>query len=235
VATSTPAYLERSATPVDALPLLDSATLWLDAGEGVSLDRRRVAAWRDKSGNGFIATMKDPDRRPFMTILSNDIPAIRFEGGQSLHLERPIEMRSGTLFIVGRNGGNRFMNIILGPVGNNSNNQLRWEDSETAMIVGPYHGSNIVKFPVGDTTTLHVLAVRYDGTRVNFWRNGRPSNAWVFRKPPTEPYTFNSIGSFFSSMYLDGDIVAILQLPQALTRSEIEAVDEQLRERYRVP
>jgi hypothetical protein len=35
-------------------------------------------------------------------------------------------------------------------------------------------------------------------------------------------------------MFLDGEIAAIIQLPQALTRSEIEAVDVKLRERYRV-
>ena len=194
-----------------------------------------VAAWRDKSGNGFIATMKDPNRRPSAAVLSNDVPAIHFDGGQSLHLERALEIRSGTLFIVGRSGGHHMSNIILGPVGNNDNNQLRWEDETTAMIVGPYSGGDIVKFPVGDTSTLHVLGVRYDFERVNFWRNGRPSNAWRFRKTRSDTYTFNSIGSFFSNMYLHGDIVAIIQLPQALTRSELEAVDRNLRERYRVP
>jgi hypothetical protein len=215
--------------------LLNSATLWLDAAEGLSLEQRRVTAWRDKSGHGFIATMKDPNRRPRVGSFPSDLPAISFDGSQSLHLERPLEFRSGTLFIVGRSGPDQVRNIILGPVGNNKNNQLRWEDGENAMIVGPHHGSNIVQFPVGDTTTLHVLAVRYDGARVGFWRNGRPSNAWVFRKPPDDPYSFNSIGSYYSQMFLRGDIAAILFLPQALMRPEIEAVDKALRERYQVP
>jgi hypothetical protein len=215
--------------------LLGGARLWLDASHGVSLDGGRVAAWRDQSGNGFVATMTDPNRRPTLEPLWNGVAAIHFDGRQSLHLERPIEMRWGTIFIVGRSGGAQVRNIILGPVGNNSNNQLRWEDAESALIVGPYHGSQIVQFPVGDTTTLHVLGVRYDGMSVGFWRNGRPSHERVFRKPPDEPYTFNSIGSYYSQMFLRGDIVAIIWLPQPLTRPEIESVDRLLRDRYRVP
>ena len=102
------------------------------------------------------------------------------------------------------------------------------------MIVGPNHGSRIVEMPVGDTTVLHVLAVRFDGQRVGFWHNGRPSNVFVFPKPPGKAYSFNSIGSFFSNMFLTGDIAAIVHLRNTLTRPEIEAVDRHLRELYRV-
>jgi hypothetical protein len=220
--------------PVDAVALLGTAALWLDAATGISLDQGRVAAWRDKSGNGFIATMKDPQRRPTVEPMGNGVPALHFDGRHSLHLERPLEIGAGTLFIVGRSGGHFVRNIILGPVGNNDNNQLRWESPEAAMIVGPHHGSRIVEMPVGDTTLLHVLAVRFDGQRVGFWHNGRPSNVFVFPKSPGKAYSFNSIGSFFSNMYLTGDIAAIIHLRNTLTRPEIEAVDRHLRELYRV-
>ncbi len=221
-------------TAVDPSALLGTASLWLDASSGISLDQGRVAAWRDKSGNGFIATMKDPQRRPTVEPMGNGVPAVHFDGRQSLHLERPLEIGAGTLFIVGRNGGDFARNIILGPVGSNDNNQLRWESPEAAMIVGPNHGSRIVQMPVGDTTLLHVLAVLFDGQRVGFWHNGQPSNVFVFPKPPGKAYSFNSIGSFFSQMYLTGDIAAMVYLRNTLTRSEIEVVDRHLRELYGV-
>ena len=191
--------------------------------------------WRDKSGNGLVATMKDPQRRPVLVSLEGDVAALRFDGKQSLHLERPLELHVGTIIIVGRSGGDQMRNIILGPVGNNKNNQLRWEDAENMMIVGPSHGSSIVKLPVGGGTgSMHVIAVRYDGTRVGFWRNGRASPEYTFHRASGEGYSFNSIGSYYSQMYLAGEIAAIIVLPQALGTAEMEAIYLHLRERYRI-
>jgi hypothetical protein len=50
----------------------------------------------------------------------------------------------------------------------------------------------------------------------------------------SKAYSFNSIGSFFSQMYLRGDIAAIIHLRNTLTPPEIEAVDKHLRDLYRV-
>lgn len=227
-----PAPVRRE--PVDARTLLGTASMWFDASEGVSLDDRRVAAWRDKSGNGFIATMKEPQRRPFVVSVEGGVAALRFDGAQSLHLERPLELHVGTIIIVGRSGGDQTRNIILGPVGNNKNNQLLWEDPENMMIVGPSHGSRIVKLPVGGTGSMHVVAVRYDGSRVSFWRDDRTNLAYKFGKAPDEGYSFNSIGSYYSQMYLVGEIAAIIVLPQPLGPAEMKAVDSRLRERYRI-
>ena len=219
--------------PVDAGTLLAAAWMWFDASERVKLEDGHVAAWSDKTSNGFVATMNDPNRRPTLESAAG-IAALHFAGGQSLHLERPLQLRAGTIFIVGRSGGHRMRNIILGPVGNNKNNQLRWEDDENVLIVGPNDGTSIVNLPAGDTGSMHVLAVSYDGASVGFWRNGEASPVYKFRKPGSEGYSFNSIGSYYSQMYLTGDIAAIVVLPQVLLPAEMKSVDATLRDRYRI-
>jgi hypothetical protein len=102
------------------------------------------------------------------------------------------------------------------------------------LIVGPNDGSRIVTLPVGDPGSMHVLAVIYDGASVGFWRNGRASPVVKFSKRSDDGYSFNSIGSYYSQMYLVGDIAAIIVLPEVLGPQDLQAVDAQLREHYRI-
>jgi len=209
--------------------------LWLRADAGVSTDvGTSVARWADQSGNGRNAAMPTLARQPELVQGAlNGLPVLRFNGAQSLVLDVFATPTDFTIFIVGKNAKVGPESIILGPAGSSPNNQLRWENDTEALFVGIGNGLPIITTNIGNTHVPHALSVRYDGTTMTVFRDGLGVSSHQF--VTTGPWTFASVGAFFSSVFLVGDIGEILIYDRPLSGVDQEAVNSYLRNKYNLP
>jgi len=209
--------------------------LWLRADVGVSTDvGTSVARWADQSGNGRNAAMPTLARQPELVPGAlNGLPVLRFNGAQSLVLDVFATPTDFTIFIVGKNAKVGTESIILGPAGNSPNNQLRWENATEALFVGTGNGMPIITTNIGNTRVPHALSVRYDGATMTVFRDGGGVSSHQF--VTTGPWTFASVGAFFSSVFLEGDIGEIMIYDRALSTVDQEAVNSYLRSKYGLP
>lgn len=209
--------------------------MWLRADAGVSTDiGTSVARWADQSGNGRNAAMAVLARQPELVQGAlNGLPVVRFNGTQSLTLEVFATPTVFTIFIVGKNAKVGSESIILGPAGNSPNNQLRWENDTEALFVGTGNNLPIIITNIGNTHVPHALSVRYDGTTMTVFRDGGGVSSDQF--VTTGPWTFASVGAFFSSVFMEGDIGEIMIYDRALSSVDQEAVNSYLRSKYGLP
>lgn len=209
--------------------------LWLSADTGVLTSGSGVTSWLDQSGNGRNASMATPARRP--TLGNNGpggLPAIHFNGSQSLYLDVFAQPTQFSVFVVGRNTRpDESFSMILGPGGNAPNNQLRWENGSQALFVGTGNNLPIITASVGNTRVYHALSASYDGSTMTTYRDGALMNSSSFTT--TGPWTLASVGSWYSTYFMTGDLAEILIYDRALTSSERAAVNTYLRTKYFLP
>lgn len=136
---------------------------------------------------------------------------------------------SVTAFVVGRNGRASGHNMILGPGGSSPNNQLRWESPTQALFVTQNAGT-IIYSPMDNTTVYHALSLRYDGTTLTFYSNGVAKSSSAFTA--SSPWTIASVGSWYSSDYLLGDLAELVIYDRPLTETERATVNSYLRTKY---
>jgi hypothetical protein len=213
------------------------AHLWLRADAGVSLagSTQAVAQWIDQSGNGRNASMTNPARRPQLVAGAlNGLPVIRFAGAQSMYLDTFATPTLFTVFVVGKNSmsGESF-SMILGPGGNSPNNQLRWENSSQTLFVGTGNNLPVVTSSTGNTRVYHSLSARYDGGVMTVYRDGNITSSSAFST--TGPWTLASIGSWYSSEFLVGDLAEVLIYDRAMSETERVSVNAYLRGKYNLP
>lgn len=209
--------------------------LWLKADAGVTTSNGvNVASWADQSGNGRDATMPQATRQPELVGSAlNGLPVIRFGGAQSFVLDTPATPTRFTIFIVGKNTKLSDVSIILGPSGNSPNNQLRWENDTQALFVGTGNGLPVVTATIGNTRVYHAFSTQYDGATMSVYRDGGFVSSAAFST--AGPWIFASVGAFFSSLFMEGDLAEILIYDRPLSTSERESVDSYLRARYGLP
>jgi len=209
--------------------------LWLKADAGVSATAGAVAQWLDQSGNGRNASMATPSRQPQLVGGAlNGRPVIRFGGSQSMYLDRVATPTSFTVFVVGKNSmpGESF-SMILGPGGNSPNNQLRWESSSQALFVGTGNGLPVVTPSIGNTRAYHALSARYDGSVMTVYRDGNSTSSSSFTT--TGPWTLASVGSWYSTYFMVGDLAEVIIYDRALSDAERTSMNGYLRARYNLP
>jgi hypothetical protein len=206
--------------------------LWLRANAGVIESAGQVSAWLDQSGHGLDGIMDLVSREPALVPGEwNGLPVIRFDGAQSLSLRQAIAPTAFTVFVAGRNRNpTETHSIFLGPAGNTANNQLRWENGSSVLIVGLGNGLPQTVFSFGDTRTFHVLAARYDGANLNVYRNGAQVGSAHF--VTTGPWQIGQIGGWFSSDFMVGDLAEILVYERALSAADSELTHSYLLKKY---
>jgi len=206
--------------------------LWLRADQGVTETNRQVTAWLDQSGHDLDGVMDLPSREPTLVPDEwNGLPVIRFGGAQSLYLRQPIAPTTFTVFVAGRNRNPTDAHgIFLGPGGETANNQLRWEDGTSVLIVGLGNNLPETVFAFGDTRAFHVLAARYDGTRLTVARNGTQVGNAQF--VTTGPWQIGQVGGWFSSDFMVGDLAEILVYESALSEADTELTHSYLLRKY---
>lgn len=111
--------------------------------------------------------------------------------------------------------------------------QLRWENGSQALFVGLGNNFPIVTAPAGNTRVYHALSARYDGSILSVYRDG---NLTLTRSFTTSgPWTLASVGSWFSTYFLQGDLAEVIMYDHPLSDAERTAVDGYLRARYGLP
>ncbi|UXI70235.1 LamG domain-containing protein [Tahibacter amnicola] len=210
------------------------ADMWLRADVGVTISNGKVTHWGDQSGLGHHAYMTGTNvaRQPqWVSGAINGLPVIRFGGTQSLYLSTPISPTQFTMFVVGKNSnpGEGF-SMILGPGGNSPNNQLRWENGQNVLAVGTGNGMPAITADVGLTRDYHILAARYDGSRLNIYRNGALKLSTGLRTQG--PWTLAQVGAWYSTHYLKGDLAEVVTYASALPDGDLQATTSYLRNKY---
>lgn len=208
------------------------ALLWLRANLGVIKSAGQVTAWLDQSGHGLDGIMDVPSREPALVPGEwNGLPVIRFAGAQSLYLRQPIAPTTFTVFVAGRNRNpTEAHGIFLGPGGDTANNQLRWENGSSVLIVGLGNDLPETAFSFGDTRVFHVLAARYDGSNLTVSRNGTQVGSAHFAT--TGPWQIGQVGGWFSSDFMVGDLAEILVYESALSEADTELTNSYLLQKY---
>jgi hypothetical protein len=210
--------------------------LWLRADAGVFAPGGiQVSQWLDQSGNGRNASMATPARRPQLVPgVLHGLPVIRFSGAQSMSLDTPATPQTFTIFAVGKNTmPSESFSMILGPGGSSPNNQLRWENGSQALFVGAGNNLPTITSSVGNTRVYHALSARYDGAAMTVYRDGNATSSHAFTT--TDVWTLASVGSWYSSYFLVGDLAEVIIYDRALSESEYASMSSYLRDKYDLP
>jgi hypothetical protein len=211
------------------------AHLWLKADAGVVSSSGKVSQWLDQSGNGRNASMATASRQPsFVSGALNGKPVLRFNGAQSMYLDTFASPTTFTVFIVGKNSNpSESFSMILGPGGNAPNNQMRWEGGSRALFVGTGNNLPVITSSIGNTRVFHALSTRYDGGTMTVYRDGNATSSHSFST--SGPWTLASVGSYYSSYYMQGDLAEVLIYARALSEAERGSVNSYLRSKYNLP
>jgi hypothetical protein len=209
--------------------------LWLRADVGVTTTGSgTVSQWNDQSGNARNATMTVTTRQPsFVSGALNGRPVLRFFGAQSMNLLTPSQPTLFSVFVVGKNSlTTESFSMILGPGGSSPNNQLRWDDGTHALFVTQNAGT-ITTSAIGNTRVYHALSARYDGATMTFYRDGSATSSSSFST--SSPWTIASVGSWYSTNFMTGDLAEVIIYDRALSESERSSVNTYLRSKYGLP
>ena len=224
------AAIAATGTAVAAPP--PGSKLWLRADVDVTVSTGLVSNWLDQSGNGNHAWMTTVSRRPTLVNGAlNGLPVVRFNGAQSLIMTTPVSPTNFSIFVVGKNSvPTETFSMILGPGGNNPNNQLRWENGSSILTVGTGNGMPATTTTIGNTRTHHVLGLRYNGSTMEVYRNG----AWMGNRSftTTGPWVLSQIGAWYSSYFMQGEVAEILIYNSALSNTDFNNATNYLRNKY---
>lgn len=212
--------------------------LWLRADRDVTAappPDNRVSKWLDQSGNGRNGSMPTSSRQPLLvTNALGGLPVIRFSGAQSLNLDVVAQPTTFSVFVVGKNNmpDNSF-SMILGPGGNSPNNQLRWDDGTHALFIGLGNNLPQVTPAIGNTKIYHELSAVYDGSTMTVYRDGGFISSTSFTT--SGPWTLASVGSWFSTYFMQGDLAELIMYARPLSSAERTSVDAYLTGKYPIP
>jgi hypothetical protein len=228
------------AAPVDTAPVdtgsetipASDLHLWLRADRGVTAPGGQVSQWLDQSGSGRNASMPTASRQP--VLVSNAIgglPVVRFGGAQSMNLDVVAQPTTFSIFVLGKNRTvDESFSMILGPGGNSPNNQLRWDDGTHALFVGTGNDLPVVTAAIGNTRVYHELSAVYDGSTMTVYRDGGLVASSSFTT--SGPWTLASVGSFYSTDFMQGDLAELIMYARPLSGAERASVDAYLLGRY---
>lgn len=218
---------------ITGMPL--SPLLWLRADTGITAPGNLVSQWDDQRGNGSSATMPTAGRQPlYVPSGVNGKPLIRFQGAQSLTLSPFLTPIEYSVFVAGKNSNpGESLSMVLGPGGNTPNNQLRWNGTTQVLVVGEGNGMPNTGGTMGNTRLWHVLSTVYDGADMTIYANGGAIGSSSFTA--TAPWALASIGSFYSSNFLQGDLAEIVAFARPLNVYEQKVVNVYLRSKYAIP
>jgi len=208
--------------------------LWLRADAGVTQSGGLVSSWLDQSSNGRNATMTVTRRQPaLISVALNGQPVLRFNGAQSMYLSSVSQPTLFSVFIVGKNSlTSESYSMILGPGGNSPNDQLRWDNGSRALFVTQDAGT-VITSAIGNTRVYHALSASYDGSTMTFYRDGNVTSSSSFST--TSPWTIASVGSWYSTYFMTGDLAEVIIYDRALSQTERATVNSYLRTKYGLP
>ncbi len=225
-----------SSSPPSPSPSPPTAALqlWLRADAGLTSSAGKVSSWADQSGNGYNAAMNAPSQPSLVAGALNGKPVIRFDGAQSLSLNKRLQPSTFTVFVVGKNSmPSEAFSMILGPVGSSPNNQLRWENGSQALFVGTSNNLPIITSTIGNTRVYHALSARYNGSQMSVYRDGSLVSTHSFTTSGT--WDLQQIGAWYAQYHMVGDIAEILFYNAAISEGDRSAVNSYLKSKYALP
>jgi hypothetical protein len=233
--TGTLGEYQLNITPATTPPTSDGQQLWLRADLGVNAPGNRIASWQDHSGQGNSAVMATAARQPFFVPNAiHGLPVARFQGAQSMYLSQFLSPVDFTIFVVGKNSNpDESFSMILGPGGSSPNNQLRWENGSHVSIVGTSNNLQEITSAIGNTRVYHTLEVSSDSITVLVYRDNDRDDLQDVET--SGPFTLASVGSWYSSFFLQGDLAEVLVYDHRLSDVDRFGVREYLSVKYGLP
>jgi hypothetical protein len=86
---------------------------------------------------------------------------------------------------------------------------------------------------IGNTRVHHALSARYNGSSMSVYRDGDLVSTHSFTT--NGPWTLRSVGSWFSTYFMTGELAEIIIYNRALSTSERGAVNNYLQSKYGLP
>jgi hypothetical protein len=228
------AAIQSAAASLGSPAPVPGCLTWLRADAGVTITSGKVSSWTDQAGADQNGLQGTATYQPTLVAGAlNGKPVVRFNGS-GMYFSSPVSPTSFSIFVVGKNSKpTESYSMILGPGGNNPNNQIRWENGTQALFVGTGNGLPTITSTIGNTRVYHALSATYNGSTMRIFRDGNLISTHTFTT--SGPFTLSTIGSYYSSSFLNGDIAEILVYPSALSEADRGTVNSYLRGKYALP
>lgn len=205
---------------------ISGCVLWLPADHIVGLsDGDPVAQWDDESGNGYNATQSTGSAKPtYKTGQQNGLPAVQFDGGDTLTTAAVTLSQPYTIFVVcSETSGSTNQNIIA------DKTNIEATVFITSNNLSLYAGSTISQS--GGSSAWLVGAAIGNGASSNVFRNG---SSVASGNPGTQGYSTGFIiGAFRGPVdWFHGYIAEIICYDSSLSTGNREAVENYLGAKY---
>lgn len=226
---------------------VDSLTLWLKGGVGISTDEAAgVSRWVDASGHGLDATQTTSagERPELIPDALNGNSTVRFDGtSDSLRLPAGFsDFTSGlTAYVVAkptnRGGWQRFFQLGNGPWSDNIHLARFWTTDD--LIYESYSGGNLASSlsapGVMSLAEYHLYGVSHDtgANTLRLIKDGDQVAQGAAAALPNITRSANFIGkSNWNDALFQGDIAEVLLFNRSLSEAEADAVEDYLAQKY---
>lgn len=158
--------------------------LWLDAGQGITLNGSNVSGWADQSGNGNDATQGAAISQPLLVDNAlNGYPVIRFDGSNDILYNTSFNLNQpNTIFIVYKWLGDGVGAVIFNDW---NNNITSWRGGAGGYTINYYAGLVVSSLNIGTSNVFNSYTVTFNGANSKSWNNGGAfydgnagTNAW---------------------------------------------------------
>lgn len=217
-----------------------SPRLWLDASDpsnnkSVFADGAAVAAWVDKSGNGYSAVQSTVGLRPiYKTGIIGGLPIIRFDGATQ-YMTSPAGLLAQltnqvTIFIVSASAnmvGNSILQSVVDVNTNRINIHLPWSDNKVYWDFGNISGSGRLDGAWGGSlNTFYLWGFAAGSSAMSVRRNGTT----IISKTASSSVSFTTqtldVGT--GTAFFGGDIAEIIIYNQLLSTTVRQTIERYL-------
>ena len=230
--------------------------LWLKADEIDLADGAAVTSWKDASGNGHEFVQATSSKQPTFVLSEssfNNMPAVRFDGGDNLGLPFTADLNTNefTIFVVPAvSSDTNDPEMIIGNSTSPSSTAKGWSiaadmqhNNTWEMFAGvssSYANITAATNSVSSSGVPSILVGQISGGngagasatqlfRINGTVIGTATRA--YHKDTSETYHIGA-GDNATTYELNGEIAEIIQFNRALTTTEIQQVEGYLAEKY---
>ena len=223
---------------------LDDLVLWLNAGEGITIEDGKVSRWEDLSGQGNHATAEGDNRPTYNTSVGelNDQPAVCFDGidtwldaGEKIEPDeitmiavfKPVDFTSNFQRIISRRSTTEGYMLSFGT----------GDDSDRMRTIIATDADNFVRADGSylEENSPYLVVGTWDTSDLKMYLNG----ALDASAPGSGSITYKTDISLGiggnpsdSAAFFNGDIAEILIFERPLDEDEREMVEAHLNEKY---
>ena len=157
--------------------------------------------------------------------------AVRFLGDSVLSLDANLALGDFTIVIVGvSTKPDEAFHMIMGP--GPLNQQIRYNNSNQILLVGPNHASPVSIFDPGDNKTPHYFTLDGQGSSWSLFWNGTFDDTEI---AAVGTWQLGSIGAWFGQHFLVADLAEIIIYDASLPAPDRDDLHCYIADRYALP